>query len=95
MWLLRQLGSLEGFNRALGKFGGGINERRGLLVGLGQGRSVGGISVHGGQGGAVNLSQSHWDKRERKWSGRGEIPGNITTVGFSPAYLSVGGGAEP
>lgn len=30
--LLSQLDSLEGFNGALGRFGGGINERRGLLV---------------------------------------------------------------
>lgn len=59
MRLLSQLDSLEGFDGALGRFGGGINERRGLLVGLGRGRSVGGISVHGGQGGAVNLPQSH------------------------------------
>lgn len=62
--LLGQLDSLKGFNGALGKFGGGINEWRGLLVGQGWGRSVGGISVHGGQGSAVNLPQSHWEKRE-------------------------------
>lgn len=73
MRLLSQLESLEGFNGALRRFGGGINERGGLLVGLGQGRFVGGISVHGGQGGAVNLPQSHLDKRERR-SGRGHIP---------------------
>lgn len=46
MRLLSQLDSLEGFNRAQGRFGGGVNERRGLLVGLGRGGSVGGIIVH-------------------------------------------------
>lgn len=84
--LLSQLDSLEGFNGTLGRFGGGINERRGLLVGKGRGGFVGGISVYGGQGGAFNLPQSHWDKRQKR-SGRGQIPGDITALGFNPAHL--------